>query len=334
MPSASRVNWAKLRVTALVVAAVAILSVFLYLLTGGTVLESKATLYLYMPDATAVGSGAPVRVNGIDVGKVSSVSFSGDNNPNRVIRLVLSVQVEHLSDIPADSYAQISAETAVGDKYVDVTRGRSTDHLQPDGEIPFKAQPELLKTLDLQQFEQQLRDVDATLADIEQGRSRVGQFVQGEGMFNDIRRRLVELDRAFRQAVATTSSVGSLLQSTELYDKISAPLVQMDNTLSRLQSTRFLRDEKQYSDLHDRASALRKSIADIRAQPLMSSDELYMSWIRTLTSFIQRVDEMNQSPSFSSSETYDNLNGLARQLQESLREFRRDPEKYMRIKMF
>ncbi|HJT87264.1 MAG TPA: MCE family protein, partial [Bryobacteraceae bacterium] len=174
MPSATRVMWAKFRATAVTVAALAILSVFIYLLTGGTIFEEKVQLYLYVPDATGIASGTPVRVNDIDVGKVSSVALSGSNNPDRVIRLALTVQRDYLPDIPVNSYAQISTETAIGDKYVDITRGTSPVQISANATVLYKPQPQLLKTLDLQQFEQQLRMVDALLSDIEQGRNRVG----------------------------------------------------------------------------------------------------------------------------------------------------------------
>src|SRR5579864_5529670 len=99
MPAARGVAWARIRSTAVVVAGIAILTVLVYLLTGGTLLEEKSTLYLYIPDATGLDSGSPVRVNGTDIGKVRSVTLSGSSDPNRVVRLTLQVEREHLRDI-------------------------------------------------------------------------------------------------------------------------------------------------------------------------------------------------------------------------------------------
>jgi len=70
MPHARGALWARFRVTVAALVAAAILSVIVYLLTGGTLLQEKTTLYLYMPDATGLGTGTPVRVNGTTVGKV------------------------------------------------------------------------------------------------------------------------------------------------------------------------------------------------------------------------------------------------------------------------
>src|SRR2546423_462481 len=130
MPSGRAVTWARLRVTVVVAVSLTILTVVVYLLTGGTLLQEKSTLYLYVPDATGIGDGTPVRVNGIGVGTVVKVMLSGSNQPNRIIKLTLKVEREHLKDIPQDSYAQLSSEGAVGDRYVDITQGKSAARIQ------------------------------------------------------------------------------------------------------------------------------------------------------------------------------------------------------------
>ena len=132
MPSARQVSWAKLRVAMAVVAAVAILSVIVYLLTGGALLTAKATVYTYIPDATALTTDSPVRVNGVDVGRVQRVALSGSNEPNRVIRVTMEIETDHLPDIPVDSFAQVSTDNVVGDKYVDITRGTNSVNIRPN----------------------------------------------------------------------------------------------------------------------------------------------------------------------------------------------------------
>src|ERR1017187_5928546 len=84
----------------------------------------------------------------------------------------------------------------------------------------YKNQPELLKSLDLTQFTQQLRVVDATLTDLEQGRSQFGQFFQGTEFYNDLSRRLKELHAGIRAAVGTNTTVGSLLTTDQMHRQV------------------------------------------------------------------------------------------------------------------
>ena len=65
MPHPRQIRWAMFRVATLILVAVLILSVLFYLLTGASLFEQKAWLYIYIPDATGLGSGSPARVRHI-----------------------------------------------------------------------------------------------------------------------------------------------------------------------------------------------------------------------------------------------------------------------------
>lgn len=339
MPSPQFVAWAKFRVAVAALTALAIVSVLVYLLTGGTLLTTKATLYLYIPDATGLDSGSPVEVNGTGVGKVDTVVLSGSSEPNRVVRVTMKVEQNRLADIPADSSAQISSEGLAGDKVVAITQGRAAARIRPNNEITYKAAPELLNTIDLPQFAQQIRQMDATLTDIEQGKTPVGQLVVGTDMYNDLRKALTEADRDFRRAVSTTTAIGKLVRTDQLYRQISDPLVELDTRLARIQSGqdplgRMLREDGQYVQLRDRTASLRQSIADFRRQSFFTTDELYVSWNRSLSSLIASVDRINASPLLQNSSDYENLNGSLAALRSSIHEFRTAPKKFLRIQLF
>jgi phospholipid/cholesterol/gamma-HCH transport system substrate-binding protein len=339
MPSARRIAWAKFRVTVVSFAAIAILLTLFYLLAGGTLREEKAVLYLYVPDATGLGQGSPVRVDGIGVGQIESVRLTGSNEPSRIVRVVMKVSRARLASIPVDSYAQIGAETMIGDKLVDITSGRSAMHVRPGSTIRFKEEPSAMKSLDLQQFEARLRSVDAVVRDIELGRNRVGEFITGEQMYEDLRRKLRETERGFQAAAETTNSVGRALYTDEAYRRISTPLLELDRTLARIQSGqgeagRFLRDPAQYEQFRNAVADLRGSIAGFRDSNLVRSDALYTGWVRRVDAVIQTVDEANASPLLLTPATYDNLTGAMRELSGAMREFRRDPKKFLRKNIF
>jgi phospholipid/cholesterol/gamma-HCH transport system substrate-binding protein len=339
MPSPQRVAWAKFRATVVSAVAFAILATLSYLLTGGTLLKQRIALYLYIPDATGLVPASPVRVDGIGVGKVRSVQLSGSNEPNRVVKVTLTVERSHLNEIPVDSVAQISADTLAGDRFVDISSGRRAERIRPNGEIRYEAQPELMRSLDIPQFEKQLRTVDALLVEIEQGRSRVGEFIVGEKMYSDLMKRVAETEDGFRQASDVTTKAGQILYTQKLYDRIRDPIIKLDTTLARLQAGQgsagvFLRDPAQYDELRKSAANLRSSMAEFRARTFVNSDEAYTNWNRSLASVIRSVDELSAGPLVSSTAAYDNLNGAAREISETFRDFRSNPKKFLRLKIF
>jgi phospholipid/cholesterol/gamma-HCH transport system substrate-binding protein len=286
-----------------------------------------------------VGTGSPVRVNGIGVGKVQSVLLSGSTNPDRVVKVTMTVERERLSNITADSTAQIASETAIGDKFVAISSGSSAGHIQPNGEIPLKSSSELLKTLDIGQFQKQVDAIDAVIADIERGKSRVGEFVIGDEIYRSLLKRVVDLERAVKAVADTSGAVGHEIYTDQLFQQIHDPLARLDQSLAQMQAGqggmgRFLRDPAQYEQLRGSLGNLRTSIADLKKQPFVNSEQSYTGWNRQVASLIRNVDEFNATPMMATSAMYDNLNGVAKQMQHTLKEFRENPRKFLRLKLF
>jgi phospholipid/cholesterol/gamma-HCH transport system substrate-binding protein len=339
MPSAGHVKWAKFRVAAVCLAAATVLGTMVYLLTGGSLLEQRALIYLYIPDATGLEKGSPVRVDGIDVGKVSAVELTGSNRPDRIVRVTLAVTRDRLANFAIDSVAQLSADSLVGDQFVDVTSGTNAQAIRDGGELIYKVQPDLVKSLDLTQFTQQLRVVDAVLTDLEQGRSQFGKFFQGTEFYNDLSKRLRELHAGIRAAVGTNTAVGSLLTSDQMHRQVGDMLAHLDQSLAQLESGqgdfgKLLRESGQYDQLLAGVRDLHKSLATLRSGPLLESEAAYAGWNQKLAGWIQSVDKLNTNPMLLTPALYENLNGEARELRDTLREFRENPRKYLWLKIF
>lgn len=339
MPTARQINGAKLRVTLLSLAALAIMAELAWLLTGGSLLQQQTVVYLHIPDATGLGPGAPMRVDGVPVGKVASVVLTGSNTPSRIVLVGIKVERDRLPSIPSDSVAEINPDTMVGDMFVDVTSGRSPAPLQPGGELRFKPQTDFVKTVDLTQFDQVLRDIDAVLTDIESGQSRVGQFVMGEAVYDDIMKRVTEAQRGFRAATNASTGFGRAIETDEDYRKISGPLLELEQSLERLQAARtgaglFLNDPAGYNQMRQAAADLRTSIAGVRASGFFASDAAYSAWNSGIQGVIDSVDGVNASAMLANSQTYEQVNAAARGLRDNLKDLRENPEKYLRIKLF
>ena len=334
-----QVSWARFRVTVVTLVSLLILGTLMYLLSGGGLFTNKVVIYLYVPDATGIEPGGPVRVDGIDVGRVAAVGLSGSKQPNRIIRVSLKVERAQLPSIHTDSTAQISADTLVGDKFVDIASGPGATGIRPGGELRLKEQTDLMRTLDLVQFAEQLRQIDAVLSDIENGRNAVGQLVLSEDLYNDLRDRLTGLEKGLRRAVDVSGTLGQAIYGRDLYQRIAEPLEALDHGIELIQEGQgtaghLLRDEAEYRNLASQVADLRKGIAQARSGPLLASEALYTDWNRKLGQWIAAVDDVNSNPALETSAAYDNLNGMARTLRDTLRDFRQNPRKYLRLKVF
>jgi len=339
VPSVEEIRLARYRVLFTAVVGLAILATLVILLTGGSLFRAKAVLYLYVPDGTGLAQGSPVRVDGIQVGKVDSVALSSSSEPNRVVRVTMIVDQSNLGSITLDSTAQPAADTLVGDKFIQITSGKSPNRVRPGAEIAFKGSGDLMTSLDLSQFRRNLDQMDVILTDIENGRNELGKFVMTDSMYRDLLHRVAELESGIRAAANTTSAVGRELYTDALYVQVADPIARIDKTLARLQAGegsvgQLLHDTGQYDQAQSQLASLRKSIAGVRASEFFASAAAYEGWGAGVSGLIRSVDEFGVSPMMLRSDVYEGLSGMAKELRGTVKEFRQDPRKFLRLKVF
>jgi phospholipid/cholesterol/gamma-HCH transport system substrate-binding protein len=178
----------------------------------------------------------------------------------------------------------------------------------------------------------------AILTDIESGKSRVGQFVMGTQLYGDIRRRVADVEGAIRSAASTTTELGQQMYTDKLYRRVTAPVIALDASLARLQSGqgagRFLTDTADYDKAASLIRDLRATIDGLRRSDMVQSDALYVDLGKMVAAWTQSVDQFNAGPVFAAPQTYESLSGAAREMEIFLRDFRGNPRKYMRMKVF
>jgi ABC-type transporter Mla subunit MlaD len=98
--------------------------------------QPKFRLKMYVAEAANLRKGAPVRVDGLDVGTVESENPNGKSaSPERRIELVLRVEKRDQELIRSDSVATLITEGLLGDRYVGIERGFSGAPINDGGEI-------------------------------------------------------------------------------------------------------------------------------------------------------------------------------------------------------
>src|ERR1022692_443677 len=98
-----------LRVSSVLFSAAVIVGVLVWLLTGGGagLFAREVNMKTYMPDATGLSVDAPVRLDGIQVGKVKNVTISRYLDMQRAVRVDLRVEEAYLPKLPSDSQTSI-----------------------------------------------------------------------------------------------------------------------------------------------------------------------------------------------------------------------------------
>jgi len=344
MPSPEKIRWAKLRIAVVAMSAISVLSVLAYLLSGGTWLKPKAYLTTHIPDSTGIEPGADVQLNGVKIGRVDSVRLTHSRDPNRVVEARMKVEDVFLPYIPDDSITSLASANLLGDMYINITMGRSPQPVRAGGDLRFPPPSPFMQNIDLRQFDAQLRTIDQILKDIQAGKGPLGQFVVSDALYREFLDGVAKIEKKMRAATGSQSQLGQILYNSTLHDNLSASLRQLDDRLAQLQANSLLRDTTQYDQIRDQLAQLRHTLADLNAGKgaggeWIASDAMYVQWNRMLTSWIENVDALNSGEGsmgqmISNAQTYETLNGKLRELQSTMKEFRADPQKFLRLKIF
>jgi len=354
MPTVKRVRWAQLRVGVMAIAAMAILGVLIFLLTGEkNIFARSAILYTYMSDSAALTSGAPVRLNGIYIGKIARVELSGSADPNRVVRVVMSVQRDRLPAIPVDSTAGISAENVLGTKYINIKKGKSPIAVRPGGEV---------QSLDVQEFEELVRQgyntlasVNATLrrldnlvGQIEAGKGTIGKFLVDEQLYNRLLATVDEAHKITQLASSGQGTLGRLLQDPNLYERTVASVQRLENILAEVQqgqgtAGRLLRDPALYEEARNTLAEFRQVAADLNAGKgtagkLLKDEAAYQQIRDLLAKLDTMVERMNAGQGtmgqlLVNPQLYESLHGATTELRSFIKDVRANPKKFLRIKL-
>jgi phospholipid/cholesterol/gamma-HCH transport system substrate-binding protein len=90
------------------------------------------TLYATFDSAEGVFVTTPIRLAGVDVGSVRKIALDGT-------RAKLTIEMQGDVKVPTDSYAELKGEGVLGDKFVRLVVGASSEILGPEEPIPTRS---------------------------------------------------------------------------------------------------------------------------------------------------------------------------------------------------
>src|SRR5262249_32656859 len=141
MAQRKQLTWTELRVGLFVLVGLLVLAAGIFYVTGAGAFGPKYRLRTELPEVSGLSTGAPVRIDGVEVGNVEKITIvprvAGKMpDKNKSIEVVMRVSRDYQRDILTDSTASLVTEGLLGNRYVNITRGFSGTQVQNDGEIP------------------------------------------------------------------------------------------------------------------------------------------------------------------------------------------------------
>jgi phospholipid/cholesterol/gamma-HCH transport system substrate-binding protein len=354
MADPQKVSFAQLRVGIMAIVAMAIVAVLIFLLTSEQALFTrKFPLRTFMDDSSGMAEGAPVRLNGIPAGQVDALKLSGSKDPRRIVEIDMSIRYQYLTEIPKDSMAGIAASNLLGDKFIDITKGRATEHVQPGDEIrsaPNQDIPQLMAESAgmLAQFQSLLTRVNGILTYVEEGKGNLGKFLKDEELFTRLNNTVGEAQEILTTVRTGKGTIGRILNDPSLYDSLRAPLDKLNLILADLEqgqgtAGKLLKDDALFSDLRKVTAQANQLLADLQAGrgtagKLLKDEALHNNIVQLIAKVDTTVDKLNSGQGtmgqlLVNPQLYESLNGATSELRLLLQQARTNPKKFFQLKI-
>jgi len=129
----------EVKVGVLILVSLGILAAFVLIL-GGLSFEKTYTVYVDFDNPGGLQSGAPVRVAGVKVGKVTELAFMGgkiDPKTNRrtLVRAKINVEARVKESIHDDADFYVTTQGVLGEQYLAIDPGSPQKGILPEGSI-------------------------------------------------------------------------------------------------------------------------------------------------------------------------------------------------------
>jgi phospholipid/cholesterol/gamma-HCH transport system substrate-binding protein len=358
MARGKQLTWSELRVGLFVLVGLLVLAVGIFYVTGAGVLGPKYHLRTYLPEVSGLATGAPVRLDGVEIGNVDRIALAPREHgkpPDRMHNIEVGMKLDrrYQNDVLTDSTASLVTEGLLGNRYVTIQRGYTGVPLK-DGQVVTGTEEKAIKEVversadvlaNLQALSDEVRDL---ISGVKTGKGSLGKLLTDDQAYNHLNRILANGDLIVSNVQAGQGTVGKLLMTDEMATKIDKAVDQVNDVLADLRSQKGTLGKLLYDPtLYDQAKeALQNGnavLGDIRAGKgtfgKLATDETLYNKIRdTSSNLAEATSKLNQNNNtagklFSDPRLYDNLTDAAASLRAFLTEFRKNPKKYLTVKL-
>lgn len=354
MPSQKQLKWSQLKVGITVLVASTILAILILLMSGtGGILTTKILLKSYFDNAGGLRVGAPVRLQGVDIGNVTRIRVVAD--PSRQltpVEVTMKVSTRFHANLRKDSLTTLSTSGVLGETYVDIDSAKARGSEAQEGDVlGTRETPQLEDVVrasqsTLQNLDALEKRADRILAFVESGQGSIGKVIYDAALYNRLNSTIAQFQSLVADVANGKGSLGKLLVDDELYRKANATIDKVNLIIDDLNAGKgsagkLLKDPTFYNNANDTIANIKKLTDDVNAGKgalgKLARDEEFANKLQnTMNKLSALSDRLNsgegtvgkllQDPS-----VYDNTNQLLLESRDLIKAVRQNPKKYLTI---
>ena len=336
----------------LVIFASIALAVLIFLMTGPSGMFTKKILVsAYVDNAGGLRVGAPVRLEGVDIGNITAITVVPSHGLTPV-QVTMKLSTKYKGALKKDSVASLSTAGVLGETFMDIDSRAATGPPAQTGDIlPTKVSPQLQDVVrssqsTLENVDILVRRVDRMLTQIESGNGSIGKLIYDEALYARLNNTLTEVQSMVTQISEGKGSVGKLIYSEELYDKAKASLDSLDKIIDEVNQGKgsfgkFLKDPTLFDNANATIAKANTLIGDINAGKgalgkFAADPEFARKLDNTMTKLSSIADKIDSDKGtagllLTDPKVYNNTEQMLVETRNLVKAIRENPKKYLTI---
>lgn len=328
------------------------LAVLVFLMTGqGGMFTKKIFLKSFVDNASGLRPGAPVRLQGVDIGNVTGIRVVSGKEPYPV-EIMMKITTKYIDAIRKDSIIQLSTAGVLGETFVDVDSTKASGPIAQSGDtLPMREQPDIQDVVRASQgtllnLDVLLHRVDRIVSFVESGQGSIGKLIYDPSLYTQLNSTVREFQGIVNTINSGKGSIGKLIKDDELYNKANASVDKLNRIVTQIDNGegtvgKLIKDPSLYNNANQTIAKANKLMDDVNAGRgtlgMLAKDEQFRAKLSdTITKLNDLTAKLNSTqgsagkfindPAF-----YDNTNKLLTESQSLVQAIRKDPKKYLTI---
>ena len=358
MAQRKQLTWSELRVGLFVLVGLLVLAVGIFYVTGAGFFGPKYRIKTYLPEVSGLSTGAPVRLDGVEIGNVDQIRLvprEPGKAPEHMHNIEVGMRIDrkYQNDILTDSAASLVTEGLLGNRYVTITRGYTGVPLKEGQAVPGTEEKAIKEVVErsadvLSNLQALSDDIKDLINGVQRGRGTLGKLLTDEQVYNHLNSLLTKGDQLVSNVQAGQGTIGKLFTSDDTAVKANQALDQINTILADLRAQKgtmgkLLYDPTLYDQAKEALTNGNAVLGDVRAGKgtlgKLATDETLYNKLRDASSSVAEASaKLNQNTNtagklFSDPQLYDNLTGVTGDLRKLIGDFRTNPKKFLHIKL-
>lgn len=352
MPSRKQLKWSQLKVGITVLAACITLAVLIFLMNSSSgFFTHKIKLIAYFDNASGLRTGAPVRLDGVDIGNVVGIRVVPGKKLTPV-EAIMRVNTDYSFNLRTDSLVTLSTAGVLGETFIDIDSAQATGPEAKDGAtLQTQETPDIQDVVrssqgTLQNMDALLKRLDRIVAFVESGQGSIGKLIYDPDLYNRLNSTVNEFQGLMNQVSQGNGTLGQLIAKDDLYKKLNANLDKINLILDNLNAGKgtagkLLQDPSLYNNANQTIANVKQMTDDINAGKgaigkLTKDKEFADKLQNTMNKLSAITDELQAGHGTAGKllkdETlYNNTNQLLSSTQDLIKAIRQNPKKYLTI---